>query len=115
MRLFKSPQSALSWWAHEMSRRDGLRACPADPRMVSPLNAPKVGAEDRLLLLALIGDAVSQTQVRYRRAVLLVVRDGMGPTELSAHLGCSPRWAAVTIRAAWRDVEGRLRRAGVME
>ena len=68
-----------------------------------------------MLLLALIGDVVRRTPVRYRRAALLVVRDNMGPAEMSAHLGCSPRWAAVTIREAWRDVEGRLRRAGVME
>lgn len=115
MRLFRSPLAALSWWCREMARRDGYRAQPCDPRAVSPINGPKTQAEDRLLLLGLIGDAVRKVPARPRRALLLTVRDAMGPVELSAHLGCTPRWAAVTVREGWVLLGRRLRQRGVLE
>lgn len=115
IRLFRSPMSALAWWCREMARRDGLRAQPCDPRAVGPINLPNLRAEDRLLLLSLIGDAVRRTPKRYRLALLLTARDGMGPAELSAHLGCTPQWAAVTVREGWVLLERRLKRRGVLE
>jgi DNA-directed RNA polymerase specialized sigma24 family protein len=78
---------------------------------INKLKAP----EDRLLLLGLIGDAIRKVPAQQRRAVLLVVRDGMGPVELAAHLGCS-EWAASRTLREGREMLGRkLKRAGVLE
>lgn len=115
MRLFRSPHSALSWWCRETCRADGLRAQPCDPRVVSPLNLPNLRTEDRLLLLSLIGQAVARTPRRPRQAILLTARDGMGPVELSAHLGCRPREASEIVRRGWERLERELQRAGVMD
>lgn len=114
LRLFRSPLSAVSWWVRELQRRDGYRAQPCDPRVVGPINLPSLRAEDRLLLLSLIGQAVERVPRRQRKAVLLVARDGMGPVELSAHLGCRPVEAGEMLRRAWARTERELRRAGVM-
>lgn len=115
IRLFRSPMLALSWWCREMSRRDGLRAQPCDPRAVSPINGPNTRAEDRLLLLGLIGDAVRKVPSRERRALLLVVRDGLTPVEVAAHFKCSEWVASRTLREGRERLERRLRKAGVLE
>lgn len=115
MRLFHSPLSALSWWCREMARRDGYRAQPCDPRAVSPINGPNTRAEDRLLLLGLIGEAIGKVPAQPRKALLLTVRDGLAPVELAAHLKCSEREASRTLREGREMLERGLRKAGVME
>ena len=113
--VFRSPLSALSWWCREMARRDGLRAQPCDPRAVSAINGPKTRAEDRLLLLGLIGDAIRKVPAQQRRALLLVARDGLTPVELAAHLGCSEWRASRTLREGREMLGGRLKKMGVLE
>lgn len=115
MRLFHSPLSAVSWWVREMQRRDGYRAQPCDPRVVSPINLPNLRAEERMSLMALISEAIERVPKQQREAILLVAREGMGPVELSAYLGCCPAEAGEILRRAWARAERELRRAGVME
>jgi DNA-directed RNA polymerase specialized sigma24 family protein len=96
-----------------MSRRDGLRAQPCDPRAVSAINGPK-SPEDRLLLLGLIGDAIRKVPAQQRRALFLAVRDGLTPVELATHLGCSEWVANRTLREGWEMLGRRLRHVGVV-
>lgn len=111
---FRSPMAALSWWCREMQRRDGLRAQPCDLRAVSPINGPNTRAEDRLLLLSLIGDAIRKVPAQPRRALLLTVRDGLTPVELAAHLRCSDQQASRALREGKEMLGRRLRKVGVM-
>lgn len=107
--------SALAWWCRQMACRDGYRAQPCDPRAVSAINAPNTRGEDRLLLLALIGEALRKVPAQSRKALLLTVRDGLTPVELAAHLRCSERAASRTVREGTAILERKLRKVGVIE
>lgn len=98
-----------------MSRRDGYRAQPCDPRIVGPINLPNLRAEERLSLLALIRTAIERVPRYPRKAILLTARDSLGPVELSAHLGCRPAEANEITRRGWARLERELRKGGVME
>lgn len=98
-----------------MACHDGYRAQPCDPRTVSAINAPNTRSEDRLLLLALIGEALCKVPAQPRKALLLTVRDGLTPVELAAHLKCSERTASRMVSEGKVMLERRLRKMGVME
>ena len=114
-RPFPSVLSALSWFWRERQRRDGLRASPCDPRVVSAINGPKTGREDRLLLLAVIDGCWRRTPVRHRRILLLMVVEGLTtPVELGGALKISERRARETMTEAQEAVGRRLRKVGVV-
>ena len=114
-RPFPSVLSALFWFHRERARHDGLRASPCDPRIVSAINGPRKGREERLLLLAVIDGCWRRTPARHRRILLLMVVDGLTtPIELSGALTISERRARETMREAEEAVGRRLRKLGVV-
>lgn len=114
MKTFSSPLSALAWFVKETHRFDGLRVQGYEPRASGPVGRPLTIAEDRLLLLSVIGCCLRRTPRRLRRVLLLSVGDGMGSVDIGAHLGCSDRWARALLREGQAALGERLRKIGVV-
>jgi DNA-directed RNA polymerase specialized sigma24 family protein len=112
---FRSVYAALSWAVAETARLDGVRASGSVPP-AGAIYKPGNAHADRLLLLAIIWDAVGRVPSRYRRALLLAVSDGgMSAVEIGGVLGCSDRWVRVLLQRGRVTLERRLRRRGVVK